>query len=53
MTITLNLPAEIERAFQRETQARGLSLDEFLTESVPSYARGWTIRHVFICSISA
>ena len=34
MTVTLNLPPEIERAFQGEARARGLSLDEFLSEVV-------------------
>jgi len=38
MTVTLNLPPDIERAFQREAQARGLSLDEFLSEVVLSRA---------------
>ena len=31
MSVTLNLPPEIEGAFQGEAQARGLSLDEFLS----------------------
>jgi hypothetical protein len=32
MTITLNLPPEIERAFQIDAEARGLSLEEFLRD---------------------
>ena len=36
MTVTLNLPPDIERAFQGEAQARGLSLDEFLSEVILS-----------------
>jgi hypothetical protein len=38
MTVTLNLPPDIERAFQREAQARGLSLDDFLREMILSCA---------------
>jgi len=38
MTVTLNLPPDIERAFQGEAQARGLSLDEFLSEVILSRA---------------
>jgi hypothetical protein len=36
MTVTLNLPPDVERAFQGEAQARGLSVDEFLSEVVLS-----------------
>ena len=36
MTVTLNLPPDVERAFQGEAQARGLSLDEFLSEMILS-----------------
>lgn len=38
MTVTLNLPPDIERAFQVEAQARGLSLDEFLSDVILSRA---------------
>lgn len=38
MAVTLNLPPDSERALQRETQAGGLSLDEFLCEVVLSRA---------------
>jgi hypothetical protein len=38
MTVTLNLPPDIERAFQSEAQARGLSLDEFMSEVILSRA---------------
>jgi hypothetical protein len=38
MTVTLNLPPDIERAFEGEAQARGLSLDEFLSEVILSRA---------------
>ena len=38
MTVTLNLPPEIERAFQGEVQARGLSLGAFLSEVILSRA---------------
>jgi hypothetical protein len=38
MTVTLNLPPDIERAFQGEAQSRGLSLDEFLSEVILSHA---------------
>jgi len=38
MTVTLNLPPDIERAFQCEARARGLSLDEFLSEVILSRA---------------
>ena len=38
MAVTLNLPPDIERAFQVEAEARGLSLDEFLSEVVLSRA---------------
>lgn len=38
MTVTLNLPPDIERAFQGEAQARGLSLDDFLSEVILSRA---------------
>ena len=38
MTVTLNLPPDIEQAFQGEAQARGLSLDEFLSEVILSRA---------------
>jgi hypothetical protein len=31
MTVTLNLPQDIERAFLAEASARGLSLDEFVS----------------------
>jgi predicted nucleic acid-binding protein len=34
MTVTLNLPPEVERAFQAEAETRGLSLDEFLSELI-------------------
>jgi hypothetical protein len=38
MTVTLNLPPDIERAFQSEAEVRGLSLDEFLSEIILSRA---------------
>ena len=38
MAVTLNLPPDIERASQVEAEARGLSLDEFLSEVVLSRA---------------
>jgi hypothetical protein len=38
MTVTLNLPPDIEQAFQGEAQARGLSLDELLSEMILSRA---------------
>jgi hypothetical protein len=34
MTVTLNLPPDVERAFRGEAQARGISLDEVLSEVV-------------------
>jgi hypothetical protein len=37
MTVTLNLPPEIERAFQGEALARGLSVGEFLSEMILSH----------------
>ena len=36
MTVTLNLPQDIERAFLAEAQARGLSLDEFISDMLRS-----------------
>ena len=38
MVVTLNLPPDIERAFQVEAEARSLSLDEFLSEVLLSRA---------------
>jgi hypothetical protein len=38
----MNLPPEIERAFQCAAQARGLSLDEFLSEVILSRAENVT-----------
>lgn len=38
MTVTLNLPPDIERAFEGEAQARGLSLDELASEVILSRA---------------
>jgi len=38
MTITLNLPPEIERAFQIDAEARGLCLEEFLRDVLLSSA---------------
>ena len=32
MTVTLNLPPDIERAFLAEAQAKGVSLDEWVRE---------------------
>lgn len=36
MTITLTLPPDIERAFLAEAEARGLSLDEFISDLLRS-----------------
>jgi hypothetical protein len=36
MVVTLNLPPDIERAFKGAADAKGLSLDEFLSEVVLS-----------------
>ena len=36
MTVTLNLPPEIEKAFLGEAQARGLSLGQFITQVIVS-----------------
>ena len=38
MVVTLNLPPDIERAFKGAAAARGLSMDEFLSEVVLSKA---------------
>ncbi len=38
MTVTLSLPPDVERVFQGEAQARGLSLDEFLSDLIVSQA---------------
>jgi hypothetical protein len=38
MVVTLNLPPDIERAFKGAADARGLSMDEFLSEVVLSSA---------------
>lgn len=32
MTVTLNLPPDVERAFLAEAQAKGVSLDEWVRE---------------------
>jgi hypothetical protein len=32
MTVTLNLPPDVERAFVAEAQAKGVSLDEWVRE---------------------
>jgi hypothetical protein len=32
MTVTLNLPLDVEQAFLAEAQARGISLDEWVRE---------------------
>ena len=39
MTVTLNLPPDIERAFLDEAEAKGLPLDEFLRDILVSQAR--------------
>lgn len=36
MTVTLNLPPDVEHAFLVEAQAKGVSLDEFLSEMILS-----------------
>jgi hypothetical protein len=38
MVVTLNLPPDVERAFKGAADARGLSLEEFLSEVVLSSA---------------
>jgi hypothetical protein len=53
MTVTLNLPPEIERAFQGEAQARGLSLDEFLSEMILSRSEHATGKSAIAASLSA
>ena len=53
MTVTLNLPPDIERAFQREAQVRGLSLDEFLSEMILSRAEDADGQSVAAASLSA
>jgi hypothetical protein len=53
MTVTLNLPPDIERAFQGEAQARGLSLDEFLSEMVLPRAEHVVGQSAVAASLSA
>jgi hypothetical protein len=36
MTVTLNLPPDVERAFVAEAQAKGMSLDEWVREVLVS-----------------
>ena len=36
MTVTLNLPPDVERAFLAEAQTRGLTLDEFISAMLVS-----------------
>lgn len=56
MTVTLNLPPDVERAFLAEAQAKGISLDEWVREvliaraasrqssSSPHKSRLWELR---------
>jgi hypothetical protein len=53
MTVTLNLPPDVEEAFQGEAQARGLSLDEFLSEVILSRAEQVTGQSAADASLSA
>jgi hypothetical protein len=53
MTVTLNLPPDIERAFEGEAQARGLSLDEFLSEVILSRAERVAGQSAVAASLSA
>jgi hypothetical protein len=53
MTVTLNLPPDIERAFRCEAQARGLSLDEFLSEVILSRAERVAGQFTVTASLSA
>jgi hypothetical protein len=53
MTVTLNLPPDIERAFQGEARARGLSLDEFLSEVILSRAENVTGQSAVASSLCA
>jgi hypothetical protein len=38
MTVTLNLPPDMERAFLAEAQAEGMSLDEWVREVLVAWA---------------
>jgi hypothetical protein len=38
MTVTLNLPPDVERAFLDEAQAKGVSLDEWVSEVLTTRA---------------
>ena len=53
MTVTLNLPPDIERAFQNEAEVRGLSLGEFLSEMILSRAGDAAGQSVAAASLSA
>lgn len=53
MIVTLNLPPEIERAFQGEAQARGLSLDEFLSEMILARAESAAGQSAGVAPLSA
>jgi hypothetical protein len=53
VNLTLNLSADIERAFRSEAQARGLSLDEFLTEVILSRAEQVPGQYAIPASLSA
>ncbi len=39
VTVTLTLPPDVERAFEAEARARGLSLDEFLSDLIRDHAK--------------
>lgn len=42
VTVTLTLPPDVERAFEAEARARGLSLDEFLSDLIRDHANETT-----------